>query len=107
MSSPSSDKVDANLDPQKASSTSENIRGYVGRHGAGGMTTTAGRLNTEAEVRERRKEAMDGQPRVPGMIRDEEPPASFRKKGDPFTIKLTSTAESLRSYPGATNFFQA
>jgi hypothetical protein len=52
-----------------------------------------------------RAEAIGSQQPVPGMVRDEEPPASFREKGDPFTTELTTPFESHRQYSYATIFF--
>jgi hypothetical protein len=61
------------------------------------MTTTARDLNNEGEIKILRKQAIGGQ-KVLGMAIDEELPASFRKQGDPVTMKVTSEEESSCKY---------
>lgn len=82
------------IDPRRAPETAENIREYVRQHGPAGMTTTAGQLNPRKITKLRRNEAFASHPPVRGMARDEEPPAIFRKKGDPFVLRITSVEES-------------
>lgn len=94
-------RVKADIDPKKAPATAENIRGYVHKYGTRSMSTTAGELNTSSETTARREEAVGPQRKKmkgTGMIIDEEPPASFRKKGQPFTIKPTSKEEGRRKH---------
>ncbi|EFQ97990.1 hypothetical protein MGYG_01026 [Nannizzia gypsea CBS 118893] len=86
--------IKADIDPEKAPETAENIREYVRKHGAAGLTTTLGNLNSDLERDARRKEAIGHLPRRTQMARDEEPPARFRKPGDPFTIRETTVTES-------------
>lgn len=63
------------------------------RYGASGLTTTLGNLNTEKESDARREEATGHLPKSPDTDIDEEPPASFRKPGDLFTVRRTPKDE--------------
>lgn len=81
------------IDPRRTPETAENIREYVRQHGRAGMTTTAGQLNPREITKLRRIEAFASHLPVRGMARDEEPPASFRKKGDPLVLRITSVEE--------------
>ncbi|KAM5492007.1 hypothetical protein MaudMau93_001757 [Microsporum audouinii] len=80
----------ADIDPERAPETAENIREYVRKYGTSGLTTTAGNLNTDKERDKRRQEATGHLPKRSDVAIDEEPPARFRKPGDPFTIRETS-----------------
>ncbi|KAM5471335.1 hypothetical protein MauCBS54593_003675 [Microsporum audouinii] len=86
--------IKAEIDPEKAPQTAENIREYVRNHGAAGLTATYGELNSNPERDARRKEAIGHLPKRPKMAIDEEPPARFRKLGDPFTTRETTREES-------------
>jgi hypothetical protein len=89
--------VSANIDKGKAPETAKTIEEHVAKYGESTMTTTAGALNTRDEANALRYQAM-GKKRVPNMAIDGEPPASFRKQGDPITTRVTSKPESARNY---------
>lgn len=99
MSSPkkTADHIDANLDKGRAPETARNIEDHVANYGQATMTTTSGALNTRHEADALRHQAI-GKKKVPNMAIDEEPPASFRKQGDPVTTRVTSIAESSCNY---------
>jgi hypothetical protein len=78
--------------------TAAAVREHVGEYGLGTMTTMAENTSTKSEGNKRREEATAGKAKVPGTAIDEEPPASFRKPGDPVTTKRTSIKESQRKH---------
>lgn len=90
--------IKAEIDPAKAPETSNNIREYVRRYGTAGLTTSFSNLNSEAEKKARRQEAISHVPKGQNTVIDEEPPAVFRKPGDPFITRETSRKESKRTY---------
>ena len=85
----------ADIDPQKAPETARNIRDYVARYGPGGMTVRVGDLNDREAAGRLRAEATSGYPQQhERWVVDEEPPASFRRPGDHYTLRETPRYES-------------
>jgi hypothetical protein len=76
------DHVDANIDPNKAPETAENMRQHVAQYGAASMTTTAGNLNSPGEAAYLREQAIGGH-KVPGKTIDEEPSGNMVIRSPP------------------------
>ncbi|KIN09075.1 hypothetical protein OIDMADRAFT_23794 [Oidiodendron maius Zn] len=89
---PPKEHIDANIDPSKAPATAQNIQDHVAKYGPDSMTTTVGQLNSPGTASGLRTDAI-GDKKQPGMVIDEEPPASFRNPGDPVTTKATAKEE--------------
>ncbi|KAM5449467.1 hypothetical protein MaudCBS49596_004948 [Microsporum audouinii] len=73
--------IKAEIDPEKAPQTAENIREYVRNHRAAGLTTTYGELNSNPERDARRKEAIGHLPKRPKMAIDEDRRRAFESWG--------------------------
>jgi hypothetical protein len=89
--------IRAEIDPQIVPKTAQNIRDFVTRHGAEKLTVRIRDLNDHRTAQVRREEAIADK-RVPGMEVDEEPPASFRKPGDPVTTAVVTVDEGRRKH---------
>jgi hypothetical protein len=80
--------------PSLARSTSTTLV----KHGRQTMKTRVGNWNIKTEINARRSEAVPKDATVKGRVVDEEPPASARKPGDPFTTRPTPSKEGRRKY---------
>jgi hypothetical protein len=83
----------ADIDPDRAKETAKNMREYVQSYGPQGMTVKYKDVTRGPEKDVVRNDAIGGK-RRPGVWIDEQPPASFRKLGDPYTTRETTGRES-------------